>query len=172
MNGINNSQIQEVRQLIGNNIYLSDKIPIGNIQGVKLTANFWKIFIIYSVFSFLWIVFYSKIFYTTNIFLENIIVFAPIIIFLVLSLRFIEKKYSLQITQNYIKYRKEKYSIDKIFHIFQHPIIKSKVIIYYQREDGYLSVMKFILRNEAEAYYLVRKVEEYKIQKQFLKEKK
>ena len=59
--------------------------------------------------------------------------------------------------------------MDDIYHIFQHSIFKSKVTIYYKRKDNFLSVERFILRNEAEAYYFVRKVEEYKLKKHFLK---
>jgi len=191
MTGIKNSQIQEVKQLIGNHIYLTDKIPIDNIQGIKLTANFWWWFFVYVIVS-LFILFsapkimplwnylfpflnslskhHSIIFVLVSETLLFITIALPILALFKIFLLIVDKKHSLQINDQYIKYKNQIYPLDNIFHIFQHNLFKSKVTIYYKRNDNFLSTEKFILRNEAEAYYLVRKVEEYKIQKQFLKD--
>jgi len=136
MNGINNSQIQQVIQLIARVIYINDKIPIHNIPEVTLVANFWLKFFLFIVISVVWIII-LPIDKTTNPIIRTIIIFLPITVTFLLTIKIIEKKHILEINENHIKYKEQVYPLDDIFNIFQHPIFKSKVTIYYiRRKDN------------------------------------
>jgi len=169
MQAISNSQIQQVIQLMAKNIYLNDKIPINNIPDVKLLANFWLKFFIFIIISIIWIILFpiDKI---TNPLIKSIIIFLPITATFLLVIQIIEKKHLLEINDKYIQYKSKKIFLDDIFHIYQHPLFKSKVSVYHiRKKDNFLTFTRFSLRNEAEAYYFVRKIEEYKLKKQFIK---
>jgi len=108
------------------------------------------------IFGLLWSFYFSN----------NIIVaYIPLVIAMIVLIKFINKKHVLEINEQYIKYKNTTYNLDDIIHIYQHPIIKSKVNFYHKTNKNFLMVESFMLRNEAEAYYLSKIIKNCKLKR-------